>query len=124
MKHTADALRAAERNLDLYPEDVRALYLGSAALAQIGDRQRGLEWAARALAIDSEESTILYNVACTYSNLGEKEQALDCLEKAVHNGFGHKEWIENDPDFTSLRDQPRFQTLLKHLAADSTKTSI
>ncbi len=120
----ADALRAAERNLDLYPEDVRALYLGSAALAQIGDRQRGLEWAARALAIDSEESTILYNVACTYSNLGEKEQALDCLEKAVHNGFGHKEWIENDPDFTSLRDQPRFQTLLKHLAADSTKTSI
>ena len=28
----ADALRAAERNLDLYPEDVRALYLGSAAL--------------------------------------------------------------------------------------------
>ena len=120
----ADGLRVAERQLDLYPEDVRALYLGSGALAQVGDRQRSLEWAARALAIDSEESTILYNVACTYSNLREKEKALDCLEKAVRNGFGHKEWIENDPDFTLLRDHPRFKALLQALSADSSETSI
>jgi serine/threonine protein kinase/Flp pilus assembly protein TadD len=120
----ADALRVAERHVELYPEDVRALYLGAGALSQVGDRQRSLEWIARALAIDSEESTILYNVACTYSLLGEKEKSLDCLEKAVHNGFGHKEWIENDPDFTSLRDHPRFKVLLQSLSADSSKTSI
>ena len=120
----ADALRVAESHLELYPEDVRALYLGSGALSQLGDRQRSLEWAARALAIDSEESTILYNVACTYSNLGEKEKALECLEKAVRNGFGHKEWIENDPDFKSLHEHPRFQLLLKGLSADPSKTSI
>lgn len=120
----ADALRVAESHLELYPEDVRALYLGSGALSQLGDRQRSLEWAGRALAIDSEESTILYNVACTYSNLGEKEKALECLEKAVRNGFGHKEWIENDPDFKSLHEHPRFQLLLKGLSADPSKTSI
>ena len=120
----ADALRVAESHLELYPEDVRALYLGSGALSQLGDRQRSLEWAGRALAIDSEESTILYNVACTYSNLGEKEKALECLEKAVRNGFGHKEWIENDPDFKSLHEHPRFQFLLKGLSADPSKTSI
>jgi adenylate cyclase len=120
----ADALRVAERNLELYPDDVRALYLGAGALSQVGDRERSLEWASRALAIDSEESTILYNVACTYALLGEKEKALDCLEKAVRNGFGHKEWIENDPDFTILRDHPGYQALLKRPAADQTKTSL
>jgi serine/threonine protein kinase/Flp pilus assembly protein TadD len=123
-KAFADALRVAQRHLELYPEDVRALYLGAGALSQIGDRQRSLEWATRALVIDPEESTILYNVACTYSVLGEKVKALECLEKAVHNGFGHKEWIENDPDFTSLRDHPRFKALLQTLSADPTKTSI
>jgi tetratricopeptide (TPR) repeat protein len=119
----ADALHVAERHLEIYPEDVRALYLGAGALSQLSDRQRSLEWATRALAIDPEESTILYNVACTYSLLGEKEKSLECLEKAVRNGFGHKEWIENDPDFTSLRDHPRFQVLLKSFSADLSKTS-
>jgi serine/threonine protein kinase/cytochrome c-type biogenesis protein CcmH/NrfG len=120
----ADAFRVAESHLELYPEDVRALYLGSGALSQLGDRQRSLEWATRALGIDSEESTVLYNVACTYSNLGEREKSLDCLEKAVQNGFGHKEWIENDPDFKSLHDHPRFKILLQSLSADPSKTSI
>ena len=46
-----------------------------------------------------------------YSLLGEEDQALDLIEKAVRNGYGHKEWLENDPDFTSLRDHPHFQAL-------------
>jgi hypothetical protein len=56
--------------------------------------------------------------------LGEKDQALDLIEKAVRNGYGHKEWLENDPDFTSLRDHPRFQTLIQHLSAASTKSTL
>jgi adenylate cyclase len=120
----ADAWRAAERHVELYPEDARALYLGAGALIETGDVKRSLEWVARALAIDPEETSILYNVACTYSILGEKEQALDCLEKAVRNGFGHKEWIENDPDFTSLHNHPRFRALLQGLSGGSTKSSL
>jgi adenylate cyclase len=110
--------------VELYPEDARALYLGAGALIETGDVKRSLEWVARALAIDPEETSILYNVACTYSILGEKEQALDCLEKAVRNGFGHKEWIENDPDFTSLHNHPRFRALLQGLSGGSTKSSL
>jgi non-specific serine/threonine protein kinase len=113
---SVQVVRIIERHVELYPEDARAFYLGAGALIEVGDPKRSLEWAARALAIDPEESAILYNVACTYSLLGEKEQALDCLEKAIRNGFGHKAWIENDPDFTSLRDLPRFQALLQHLS--------
>ena len=119
---SVDTLRVIERHVELYPEDARALYLGTGVLIEVGDTKRSLEWAARALAIDPEESAILYNVACTYSLLGEKEQALDCLEKAVRNGFGHKAWVENDPDFTSLRNLPRFQALLQRLSGAPSKS--
>jgi tetratricopeptide (TPR) repeat protein len=113
-----------ERHVELYPEDARALYLGAGSSLLIGDRDRCLEWLARALAIDPEESAILYNVACTYSLMGETDQAIDLLEKAVRNGFGHKEWIENDPDLASLRDHSRFQALIQGFSAASTKSRL
>ena len=109
-----------ERHVELYPADARALYLGASAWLLHGDRDRCLEWLGRALAIDPEETTILYNAACTYSLLGEKDHAVDLLEKAIRNGYGHKEWLENDPDFASLRDHPRFQALMQSFSAAST----
>lgn len=124
LKASRDSLRATERHLELYPEDARALYLGANALCQLGEPQRSREWAARALAIDPEETSILYNVACTYALLEDPDQALDCLEKAVRNGFGHKEWIVNDPDLTSLRKHPRFLALLHGSSPDPAKSSV
>jgi hypothetical protein len=53
--------------------------------------------------------------------LGESDQALDLIEKAVRNGYGHKEWLENDPDFVSLRNHPRFQALMQTFSAADTK---
>jgi adenylate cyclase len=119
-----DALRIMQRRVELYTEDARALYLGATAWLLHGDRDRCLEWLGRALAIDPEETTILYNAACTYSLLGESDRALDLIEKAVRNGYGHKEWLENDPDFASLRDHPRFQALLQRLSVASTKSTL
>ena len=118
-----DALRIMQRQLDLYPEDARALYLGATCWLLNGDSDRSVEWLARALAIDPEETCILYNAACTYSLLGEADRALELLEKAIRNGYGHKEWLEHDPDFASLRDHPRFHALMQRLSVASTKST-
>jgi tetratricopeptide (TPR) repeat protein len=109
----------AERYVAAHPEDARALYLGAAALVVLGDRERCLDWAARALALDPEENTTLYNIACLYTHLGESGRALDLLEKTVRSGFGQKEWVENDPDLVPLSSEPRFQALIQQLAAKS-----
>jgi tetratricopeptide (TPR) repeat protein len=111
------AVARAERHIELHPEDARALYLGASALLQLEDRERCLAWAARALAIDPEENTTLCNVACIHAQLGRHDSALELLEKTVRNGFGNKEWIENDPDLSPLKDDPRFESLLQLLAA-------
>ena len=108
-------LAVAEKHLELNPDDARALYLGAGALVRLGDRVRGLDWTRRAYAIDSEDPGVLYNVACSYSNMGQVDDAIACLEKAVQNGFGHREWFENDSDLDPLRGDERFQALMKRL---------
>jgi serine/threonine protein kinase/tetratricopeptide (TPR) repeat protein len=108
-------LTVVEKHLEMHPDDARALYLGAGSLTQLGQRQRAMEWTARALAADPEDSGVLYNVACSFSLMGETEKALQCLEKAVACGFGHKEWLEHDSDLDALRGNPRFQALVNKL---------
>ncbi|MGH7702874.1 MAG: protein kinase domain-containing protein, partial [Gemmatimonadales bacterium] len=108
-------LQVAERHLELNPDDARALVLGAGALAQLGEQDRAVEWARRGLALDPDDSGVLYNVACVYALEGKTDEALACLDKAVQNGFGHREWLENDSDLDSLRGDGRFQDLLKKL---------
>ena len=104
-----------ERHIELNPDDGRALYYGASVLVQIGERDRGLKWARRALVIDPEDIDVLYNVACSYSHAGDIESAIDCLEKSVKAGFRFREWIEKDSDFDPLRNHPRFQALMEKL---------
>jgi serine/threonine protein kinase/Flp pilus assembly protein TadD len=108
-------LKAAEEHLRLYPDGARALCLGATGWCSLGDRERALEWARRALAVDPDEPMTLYNVACVYSLLGQIDEALDTLCRAAERGFTHKEWIQNDGDFKPLRGHPRFQALLASL---------
>jgi hypothetical protein len=49
--------------------------------------------------------------------MGNPERALDLLEKVVKKGFGSKDWFENDPDFASLHEEPRFRELIRQLGA-------
>jgi serine/threonine protein kinase/Flp pilus assembly protein TadD len=108
-QHATDV---AVKHLELNPDDSRALCLGAANLAAVGDADRAVEWAGRGLAIDPEDPMTLYNVACVYALGGRKEASLACLQKAVDNGFGHKEWVEHDTDLETLRGDPRFQQLV------------
>lgn len=103
----------AEKHIELHPDDARALYLGAGILARIGDRERSFDWARRALAIDPEETSILYNVACVYALLGLSEQSIAFLEKVMEHGTFYQNWAEKDSDLDSLRSNPRFQALLK-----------
>jgi len=109
------ALQVLERHVELNPEDSRALNLGGVVLARGGRGEQARDWVKRALAIDPEDSWMLYNTACFYAVQGERDEAIKCLEQALELGFGHREWIEHDSDLDSLRDHPRFQGLLAQL---------
>jgi non-specific serine/threonine protein kinase len=105
----------AERHLDLFPEDTRALYLGAAALVILGEVERGLQWAQQAATLDPEEDGMLYQLACIYALAGQTDQAIAYLETWEQRGALPREWLENDSDLDALRDQPRFRALMARL---------
>jgi adenylate cyclase len=74
-----------------------------------------MQWAARALEVDPEDSGVMINGACLYARAGQKEKALELLEKTFARGWGKRDWIDHDPDYDSLRDDPRFQAMLEKL---------
>jgi adenylate cyclase len=87
----------------------------STAYAALGERDKAVEWAERALAADPDEPVLYYNVAVTYTELGNLDRALELLDRAVKLGYGNRAWLEKDSDFDPLRGDPRFQAILARL---------
>ncbi len=107
------AYDTARKHLELTPDDPRALYMGAMSLTALGESDKAREWNRRALAMDPDDPSVLYNIACAFSMEDQATEALEALSKALDNGFGHWKWIEHDPDLESLRDNPGFIELLK-----------
>jgi adenylate cyclase len=105
----------AERILALNPRDGRALAMGSLALYEEGDRERAMEWSRRSLELYPDDMSALVNAACLRTRAGLKEEALEILEQVFNRGWGKRDWVDHDPDYDRLRDDPRFKLLLARL---------
>lgn len=73
----------------------------------------------RALDLDRNNFTAMYNFACLYAIKHEITTALDWLERAFRAGFSDRQVIDTDGDLINLRDQPRFYELLKQYLPDT-----
>lgn len=107
-----EGIRRAERVLALNPIDGRALSLGALYLFEEGQAERAVEWSERALELYPDDMSTLGNGACLRAKLGHRDRALDLLERVCALGWGQRDWMARDPDYDSLRDEPRFRRLL------------
>jgi serine/threonine protein kinase/Tfp pilus assembly protein PilF len=107
------AVRLIEQRLDIDPDHARAYNLGATTLMKLGNIPRALEFATMSLSIEPDDPLILYNVACMYALMDKREDALAHLERAVRNGFGHRESMANDPDLESIRRTPWFHAIVQ-----------
>ena len=115
MEVAREGITRARKQLELNPEDRRALSLTSINLLETGNREEGKEWAEKALSLYPDDVGVLINSVCFYARYGDKQKALDLIEIVFGKGFGKKDWIEHDPDYDSLGDEPRFIELLNKL---------
>jgi eukaryotic-like serine/threonine-protein kinase len=60
-----------------------------------------------------------FNLALAYIGLGDRERALDCLERAYSSDSQWMGWLKNDRIFDPLRSEPRFIALMKKLRFDN-----
>ena len=79
---------------------------------QQGDVRKALALTQKAYQLCGEDAIVLYNLACFNALLGNKEVALDWLDKAVEGGFYAPTKISSDSDLDSLRDEPRYRAAL------------
>src|SRR6059058_4117753 len=92
-----------------------ALGHASVALAALGERERAKERMERALLVDSDNITMRYNFACNLANyLHDKDAALEMLRPAFEQmGAGLVHHAKIDPDLAPIRNDPRFQEMLR-----------
>jgi adenylate cyclase len=115
MDAARQGIKLADAHLELNPDDARAWYLSAAALMRLGKNDEAVERARRAAAIDPEDAAVLYNVGCCFALAGNYDEAIEQLDRAIRNGFGHREWLEHDSALDPLREDARFQALLRKL---------
>jgi hypothetical protein len=87
----------------------------SLAASRLGENQtalRILQMADRVLPRDQMAGLMLYNMGCYLVRVGELEQAMSCLRRAIAAGYRTAKSYRQDPDLDPLRSRPDFQRLL------------
>lgn len=105
------AIRMARENLRVNPRDADILASMASYFAMLSERAPALKHLHEALNLNSDIPEYLAIAAVVHNQFGEKDEALEWLEKARARGYSPAE-IRASPEFDNLRDEPRFQRLI------------
>jgi len=89
-------------------------------LHQSGHYQQAIDAFAHSVDLEYRQATAIYNIACGFALLNDKESALVWLDRALAIGFNRTDLFTNDSDLDLLRSDPRFKRFLD-LAEDHHK---
>jgi len=117
--YAEEGVKALEEQLRAAPDDAyRRAALGF-ALAHLGRRQEAIREGKRSVALTpvakdfSVGTVVQHQLALIYILAGEPEKALDNLEPLLRVPYLLSPgWLEIDPTFDPLRNNPRFQKLV------------
>jgi tetratricopeptide (TPR) repeat protein len=115
----ADAIAEYRKAVEL-DDDPFALALLGQAYARAGQRDEAQKILARLTEEAKSRYVSAYGVALMFIGLGDKEQAMDALERAFREGAGNDIIsIKVDPILDDLRGQPRFEALAQKILAQN-----
>ena len=70
----------------------------------------------------SQEFGHAESMAMIYAGLGKKDEAFQWLDQAYREHWDRLPWIKIEPEYDSLRDDPRFSALLNKMGLDSNRS--
>jgi tetratricopeptide (TPR) repeat protein len=83
------------------------------AYTKRGLHEKGLEVDLRLTRLRPKDPIVFYNLACSYSLLGQMDAALESMERALALGYKDFDFLMSDSDLESLRKDPRLGQLLR-----------
>jgi serine/threonine protein kinase len=124
-------LKAAEKmlreSLGGFPEEPLFVSLQGMLHAQRGEAERALECAQRACVSPrsfGHTHHTLYQVACVHSILGQEDEALAWMDRAVSTGFRCWPFFRIDPSLSNLRRSPAFHNYIAEIEKDCSQIRI
>jgi len=116
-----EAAQHFEQYAQAHPQKARAWFnYGFASLA--GDRpEAAVDGFKKAYDLNYRKPTTMYNLACSYARLDQKDVAFDWLFKALDAGFDATGTLRGDEDLDNLRGDPRFRKALEIARAKDSK---
>jgi tetratricopeptide (TPR) repeat protein len=93
------------------PEYIEALQLLGDHYTQRGRYDQGLKVDERLSQLEPTNPLVFYNLACSYSLIGEVDLAATALDKALALGYRDFKWLARDPDLKTLRKHPLFRDI-------------
>jgi tetratricopeptide (TPR) repeat protein len=81
------------------------------ALHQSDHYVEAIEAFSHSIGLGYRQPTAIYNVACGYAHLNDKDNALFWLERAFASGFDRADLLKTDSDLDPLRSDPRFKEI-------------
>lgn len=90
------------------------LALLSYAQALAGEREAAMA-TLQELKKSPTDRTPIYETALAYSALGDKQKALDLLERVPLEGSSWQAFLKTQPELSDLHSEPRFQGLLRRI---------
>src|SRR5947209_8000696 len=113
MQMSAEAARIAATRADLVVLATASL---GHALGLAGDRQGARAVLDRLLRQRAHAYVSPYDIALLYAGLGEKDQALDWLQRAYQERSSLLVFAPREPRLAPLRSEPRFAALMREFA--------
>jgi tetratricopeptide (TPR) repeat protein len=93
------------------PEYIEALQLLGDHYTQRGHYERGLKVDEQLSRLEPRNPLVFYNLACSYSLIGEVDMAATALDKALALGYRDFKWLAKDPDLKTLRKHPVYREI-------------
>jgi tetratricopeptide (TPR) repeat protein len=106
------AIGLAENQLKVNAKDWFVHATVAKYYAYLGDKPRARQHLAVALAGEPNEAGIHYRAAVVHNLFGEREAALQSLQKALALGYAHNE-VSAAVEFDNFRRDPRLEALLR-----------
>jgi tetratricopeptide (TPR) repeat protein len=89
------------------------LYESGVFLMNLGKYEEALKFFTKAIEENPDHAKILYFMAAIYQSMGDSDQSLEFLQKAIQKDKYFKILAQNDSDFEDLRENKKFKLLTK-----------